>query len=35
MNDKYKTINNDLKEISMYDYNLDKHIKNAITNELI
>ena len=33
--DKYKMIYNDLKEISMYDYNLDKHIKNAITNELI
>ena len=33
--DKYKMVYNDLKEISMYDYNLDKHIKNAITNELI
>jgi len=35
MNDKYKMVYSDLKEISMYDYNLDKHIKNAITNELI
>jgi hypothetical protein len=33
--DKYKMVYNDLKEMSMYDYNLDKHIKNAITNELI
>ena len=33
--DKYKMVYKDLKEISMYDYNLDKHIKNAITNELI
>lgn len=33
--DKYKMVYKDLKEMSMYDYNLDKHIKNAITNELI
>jgi hypothetical protein len=32
---KYKMVYKDLKEMSMYDYNLDKHIKNAITNELI
>jgi hypothetical protein len=33
--DKYKMVYKDLKEMSMYDYNLDKHIKNVITNELI
>jgi hypothetical protein len=35
VDDKYKMVYNDLKDISEYDYNLDKHIKNAITNELI
>ena len=35
VDDKYKMVYNDLKDMSVYDYNLDKHIKNAITNELI
>lgn len=35
IDDKYSSVYSDLKEISMYDQNLDQRIKDAITKELI
>jgi len=35
IDDKYKSVYSDLKEISMYDQNLDQCIKHAISKELI